>query len=268
MNRFLNIFLALLVAVLLGSLTPAAAAPDPSGDTGSQVVTSGQQIGNFPGTIPEYRFKNNVRIPNQLILGGTLNVNNIGNPNVTQWSNIPALIARPAGKNGSALDTNIIFSTPAAARTYTVPDAGGNANFLFDQGVTSAITIQHVAVPLSSANILGMFATPVQLIPAGAAGTNIVVHKAMLTMTTTATQYASGGPVVFQLGSAAAGAGTATTASIAAAVVNATAGTSYTTVIPVSYTGTAATGLFISNQTGAFTTGTGTGVVDIWYSIK
>jgi hypothetical protein len=152
----------------------------------------------------------------------------------------------------------------------TIPDPGAaTANFVLDSGASSAMTIQHVSVPLTSANILAMFATPVQLIAAPAAGMNIVVQKVMFTMTTTSTAYAGGGVVEFQIGNTANGAGTATTATVAAAVVNSgTPGVSYTTVIPVSYTGTAATGLFISNQTAPFTTGTGTAVCDIWYAIK
>lgn len=127
----------------------------------------------------------------------------------------------------------------------------------------------HKTVAISSANILAMNGAPVELIAAPAAGKNLVIHKVMFTMDTTATQYANGGVVVFQLGNTAAGAGTETTAQIAAAVVNAAGpATSYTTVIPVSYTGLAATGLFISNETAAFATGTGTATVDIWYSVQ
>lgn len=201
----------------------------------------------------------------------------------------------------STIET-VVSTSPVASQTYTIPDVGGNANFIMSRGTqtlagpltltgtvtlpTGSVTgsniaansiesgqigldvIQHVSIPVTSANILAMYATPVQLIAAGGANTNIIVHKVMFTMTSTATQYAGGGVLEFQIGNTIHGAGTATTATVAAAVVNATAGTSYSTVIPVSYTGTSATGLFISNQTAAFTTGTGTAVVDVWYSIQ
>lgn len=151
----------------------------------------------------------------------------------------------------------------------TIPDPGAAAaNFVLDTGPAAAVTIQHVAVPLTAAQINGMYAAPVLLIAAGAAGTNIVVHHAMLSMTTTAIAFAGGGVVAPQIGNTIHGAGTATTATIAAAVVTAGAGTTYTTVIPVSYTSTAATGLYLSNQTAAFTMGTGTAIVDVWYSLK
>lgn len=141
------------------------------------------------------------------------------------------------------------------------------ANTITSAGIAKDV-IQHSTVAITSANILAMYAAPVALIAAPGAGKNIVVHKVMMTMVTTATVYANGGVVVFQIAATANGGGTATTATIAAAVVNAVAGTSYTTVIPVSYTGTANTGLYISNQTAAFITGTGTATVDIWYSIQ
>jgi hypothetical protein len=156
------------------------------------------------------------------------------------------------------------------ATTYTLPDPGAaTANVLLDQGVTSAVTIQHVSVPLTAANLIAMEATPVQLIAAGAAGTNIVVHHVMFTMNRTSTAFTGGGAIDFQIGNTTAGGGTQTTATVAATVLTtAGAGTTYTTVIPVSYTGTAATGLFISNATAPFAAGTGTATVDIWYSIK
>jgi hypothetical protein len=173
----------------------------------------------------------------------------------------------------AATSLNWLIRAPAASlgqnTTLTTPDPGAStANYLLDQGVVSAVTIQHVAVPLTAAQLIAMYGAPVQLIAAGATGTNIVVHHAMFTITTTSTAFTGGGVVEFQIGNTVHGGGTATTATVAASVVTAAAGTSYTTVIPVSYTGTSATGLFISNQTAAFAAGTGTAIVDIWYSIK
>lgn len=193
-----------------------------------------------------------------------------GSPSSGSSSNL--WVMGGVGLNSSTSDKFSFLSVPPSLAQNAVlsfPDPGtSSANVLLDSGVTSAVTIQHVSVNLASADILAMYATPVQLIAAPGAGKNIIVHKFMLTMTTTSTQYASGGVVAPQIGNTNHGGGTLTTATIAASVVNATAGTTYTTVIPVSYTGTANAGLFISNQTGAFTTGTGTAVCDIWYSIK
>jgi len=179
--------------------------------------------------------------------------------------------AQGATFSGTNYNANVnVTQTLGQATALTIPDPGAaSANFVLDTGPAAAVTIQHVAVPLTSANLKAMYGAPVQLIAAGAAGTNIVVHHVMFTMTSTATTYTGGGVVEFQIGNTVHGAGTATTATVAAAVINdAVAETTYTTVIPVSYTGTAATGLYISNQTAAFATGTGTAIVDIWYSLK
>lgn len=180
------------------------------------------------------------------------------------------------------------ISTLGQSTTYTIPDPAAATDTFATLGVSNAFTgtntfspglesssigidvIQHATVALTSANLLGMAATPVQLVAAPAGATqNIIVHKVMFTMTRTATAYASGGVIEFQIGNTATGAGTATTATVAASVLTtAGAATTYNTVIPVSYVGTPQTGLFISNQTGAFTTGTGTAIVDIWYSVE
>jgi hypothetical protein len=162
----------------------------------------------------------------------------------------------------------VLQSTLGQNTTFTIPDPGSaTASFVVTPGSSSSL-LQHATIPLTAANLIAMYATPVQLVAAGAAGTNIVVQKVLFTITTTATAFTGGGVLEFQIGNTAHGAGTATTATIAAAVVTAGAGTSYTTVIPVSYTGTAATGLFISNQTAAFAAGTGTAIVDVWYSVE
>lgn len=131
-------------------------------------------------------------------------------------------------------------------------------------------TLQHVTVPLTSAQILGMYATPVQLVAAPSGATqNIVVEKVLFTMTATSTAYTGGTNVVFQIGNTAEGGGTATTTTISHTVVDAgSAGTTYTVVPMVGYTGTPQTGLYISVTGSTFATGTGTAVVDVWYSIQ
>lgn len=147
--------------------------------------------------------------------------------------------------------------------------AASIANNTIDSSQVALHLTQHVTVPLTSANILAMYATPVNLIPAGATGTNIVVHKVMFTMIPSGTAYTGGTSVEFQLGTTAHGAGTLTTGALAATVVDASGTTTtYNTLIPVAYAGTAATGLYISVTGSTFATGTGTALVDIWYSIQ
>jgi hypothetical protein len=200
---------------------------------------------------------------------------------VTFVANTP-LLAAQLNSNFSAIAAALTSSGNGylpignSSGTYTsaLPTSNGNTiTITAGSGTLNADVapnvIQHATVSLSSTNLLNMYATPVLLVSAPNTGQNIVVQEVMFTMTATSTAYAGGGVVEFQIGNTAHGAGTATTATVAASVVNAgSAGTTYTTVIPVSYTGTAASGLYISNQTGAFTTGTGTAVVDIWYHVQ
>lgn len=159
MKRLLNALLV--VAVMLGAVTPPALAItdfNPSGDTGSSSGTQTQT--NFPGVIPETRFRSNVRFPNQAIFGGDQNVNAPFN-GTNSWTNIPCMILRPANKRSrDGLDTTIKWTTPTATRTYTIPDAGAStANFVLDQGnytiggtwtFTNALTLAANSVPRSA----------------------------------------------------------------------------------------------------------------------
>src|SRR5262249_47448648 len=61
----------------------------------------------------------------------------------------------------------------------------------------SNVVNRRAVVPLTSANILGMFGTPVTILAAPGAGKALVVRKILLAFTA-GTQYASGGVVTFQ----------------------------------------------------------------------
>lgn len=126
-----------------------------------------------------------------------------------------------------------------------------------------------VSVPLTAADINGMYAAP-KLILAGVADKAIIVDSMEFDITRTATQFAGGGTSVLQYDSTVHGAGTATTAVIAAAVITAGAGRTITTRIPIDLSDVAsasiiAKGLYLSNVDAAFTTGTGTATVTVHY---
>lgn len=126
--------------------------------------------------------------------------------------------------------------------------------------------VQVAEIALSSANILGMNATPVTLIPAPGPGRVIVVNDIHLQMTTTSTQYANGGAVEFRYTN---GSGQKVSADIAAAVITAAAGTSYTKVLGIeaSITPVSNSLICITNATASFITGTGSGKLRIAYRI-
>jgi hypothetical protein len=129
---------------------------------------------------------------------------------------------------------------------------------------------QSVEVSLSAANLIAMYATPVLLVPA-VSNKAIIVDSVEFVITRTATAFTGGGVVSVQYANTANGAGTSVQAStIAATVVTAGAGTTYSTRPPTTLSDVATAsiqniGLYISNQTAAFATGTGTAKVRVTY---
>jgi hypothetical protein len=133
------------------------------------------------------------------------------------------------------------------------------------------LTQQVVQVPLTAAQINGMYAAPVVVVPA-VAGKSIVVDSVEFDITRTSTQFANGGNVAVQYADTVHGAGTGVHAVIANTVVNGAAGRTITTKIPAALTDVASAsivgiGLYISNASGAFDTGTGTAVVTVRYHL-
>lgn len=131
--------------------------------------------------------------------------------------------------------------------------------------------MRHTQVTLSAANINGMYAAPVVLLAAPGTGKAIAINKVIFKITRTATAFASGGAAIIQYGSTVNGGGTQSLDStLAATVITGAAGDSYTlrngAVISDS-SAVANAGIYISNATGAFTTGTGTATVDVWYTV-
>lgn len=128
--------------------------------------------------------------------------------------------------------------------------------------------VKYTKVSLSAANINGMFAAPVTLIAAPAAGKVILVHGLVFTITRTATSFANGGAVSIEYATGA----DDVVATIASTVITGAAGTTVTTRVSANVSDIAAANIQakaiqITNATAAFDTGTGTAVVELWYSI-
>lgn len=121
--------------------------------------------------------------------------------------------------------------------------------------------------PLTSANILALNATPITLVAAPGSGKCTFVNRIALKMVTTATGYANGGALEFRYTNAS---GTKVTADIAAGVVTAGAGTSFTSVggIEASLTGVTNAVICVSNASAPFITGTGTAVIVCEYIVS
>jgi hypothetical protein len=124
-------------------------------------------------------------------------------------------------------------------------------------------------VDLTAAQIIAMYTTPVEVVPA-VSGKALFVDAVEFDITRTSTAFTGGGTVAVQYDSTAAGLGTATHAVIAASVVTGSAGETRTYRIPVVLSDVAAAsiegkGLYLSNVDGVFASGTGTARLTVHY---
>lgn len=118
-----------------------------------------------------------------------------------------------------------------------------------------------VTIDLSAANILAMYATPVTVLAAPGSGRAIVVERFVFNYTG-GTAFASGGAIGLYQGS------TIQTGTLAASVIVASgASDSINKVEGASSAVTENTAVTISNASGAFTTGTGTAKLTVYFSV-
>lgn len=165
---------------------------------------------------------------------------------------------------------------PGAGTSYSVQEAQILANSLTDAVMTantltstsiSKNLIQTVTVSLTAANIIAMYAAPVVLIAAPGSGLTIVLLDAVFKFTATATQFTAGGTTALQIDSTANGAGVKPLTTFADTVIK-SASSSIQQLQSAAGTVLASNkGIYISNDTAAFATGTGTATVNITYRI-
>jgi len=155
----------------------------------------------------------------------------------------------------------------------TIDNAGAVtiANAAVTSAKTDATLIQYAEVDFTAAQWNGMYATPRQLVGAPGANKVIVIDKIVLDMTFVSAQYAAGGVVAAQYDSTAHGAGAPASATIAAATINGYAASTGIMVDgamdSVLFTDMVNKGVYLSNQTAAFTTGDSTWKIQVWYRI-
>jgi len=170
--------------------------------------------------------------------------------------------------DAGAATSNIAVTTGATVANNFVM-ASGVAGQITDSGIPVAGLQLNASGTISDVNFQGMYATPVQLIPAPAAGFGIVVFSAYLEIVFATAAPANGGAIIFQYGNTIHGAGVNTianggTLTIAAAFATGAAVNQWTTLENGTNIGTTASstttalGVFLSNDTGAFTANGGT----------
>jgi len=155
----------------------------------------------------------------------------------------------------TSITTNVTLATYAAIGS--ISSAQVNPNL-----------IQYASVAITAANFNGMYAAPHLLLAAGGANTIHVLDKIRIVMTYGAAAFAGGGVAAVQFDSTANGAGVIASSTLAAAAFQDTASTVWSMnagVVDAPFSTCANKGLYLSNITGAFTTGDSDSVVHLWY---
>lgn len=175
---------------------------------------------------------------------------------------------------------DINFATITAAGSSLYLQKNNNLSDL--QSVSAALlnlglgptVVNYVAVAITAAEFNGMYGAPKLLIAAPGANKLIVVNRMALAMTFNSAQYASGGVVAAQYDSTVHGAGVlATTSEQASDFTGAAASTTFLfngasgNASQALFSSSVNKGLYLSNATGAFTTGDSDMVAHIWYQI-
>lgn len=157
---------------------------------------------------------------------------------------------------------------------YKASDGSGWLEVLTATATTvtvSANGAQRASVAMTAAEWLGMYATPKLLIAAPGANKLIRVDAVVYEVDYGTTQFAAGGVFAPQYRNTANGAGTLCTGTIAAAVATGWAADNIATEVAVEVAATAANtvnqGIYMSNQTAAFTTGDSLVTVHLDYRI-
>ncbi|MBP9727283.1 MAG: hypothetical protein KBD83_07465 [Gammaproteobacteria bacterium] len=136
--------------------------------------------------------------------------------------------------------------------------------------MVSPLVRKYAAVTITAAQFNGMYAAPKLLVAAGGANTLIVLDQLQLAMTYVSANYAAGGVAAVQYDSTANGAGVIASTTLSAATFQAAASSTFTMnsgVVVLPFTTTVNKGLYLSNITGAFTTGDSTFVAHVWYRV-
>jgi len=190
-------------------------------------------------------------------------------------------IANPAagGLSNTLLDGRIFVGNAANVATgvamtgdVTTTNAGVTAigaNKVLSSMI-SPLVRKYTTVAITAAQFNGMYAAPKLLVAAGGANTLVVIDQLQLVMTYVSANYAAGGVAAVQYDSTANGAGVIASSTLAADTFQAAASTTFTMnagVVALPFTTTVNKGLYLSNITGAFTTGDSTFVAHIWYRI-
>lgn len=229
-------------------------------------------------------FMQNITLGNgPLQIGDTIMVSGSDGNGMYKVATVTTNVTVSAFAAANAVDTaNLVNGAVTAAKlasdavtTVKILDANVTTAKIADDAVTTAkldpTTLQYASVLVSAAEFNGMYAAPKLLVAAPGANKLIVLAQANVNLLWGAAQFASGGAVHIQYDSTANGAGVkASLTQAAAGFTGATANTMFPfgqTITSFASSTTVNKGLYLSNATGAFTTGDSTFIVDVWYRV-
>lgn len=174
-----------------------------------------------------------------------------------------------AGAVGTANIANLAV-TGAKMANDTITDTQVQDNGLSSLSLAKN-TIQYAQVAMTAAEWNGMYAAPKLILAAPGAGLIYQVDNVWYDMVFVAAQYAAGGVVNLQFDSTVNGAGVLATQDTAAATITGLAASSIVRpangITAIAQSTTVNKGLYMSNKTGAFTTGDGTWKINVAYRI-
>lgn len=268
-------------AHIAGSTTDGLTLKDSSGNSSILVNSNGCSMNSVSGDGVS------VGLGSASVTGGssaTLSVNIYGGVSI---GGSETIIYGPGGFSSTSIvidnSNQLVMNLNGASYSITFPatQAAGANYALVNNGSgtlswispTTISPIQYVQVALSSADIKGMYATPVQMIATPGSGFMIVIVNASMETLPSGTAYLLGGPVTLQYGNTNHGGGdSATGGTLAAADILGATSTLYTFPLPATSSAyVIATdsnkGIFISNSVAAFSTGTGTAKINIAYYV-
>jgi len=207
-----------------------------------------------------------------LAIGDTIIVSGSDGNGMYKVSDVTTNVEVVAFAAANAIDTaNIVDGAVTADKLAS--DAVTTVKIL-DNNVTSAKiaknVVQYATVAITAAQFNGMYATPKLLVAAGGANTLVVLKQMQLLMTYGSANYAAGGVVAIQYDSTANGAGVIASTTFSAATFQAAVSTGWNFnpgVVAETFSTCVNKGLYLSNITGAFTTGDSAMVAHIWYSV-
>lgn len=167
--------------------------------------------------------------------------------------------------NASNVATGVAMSGDITTSNAGVTAIGANKVL---SSMVSPLVRKYTTVAITAAQFNGMYAAPKLLLAAGGANTLHVLDQIQLVMTYGSANYAAGGVAAVQYDSTANGAGVIASTTLSAATFQAAASSTFTMnagVVVLPFTTTVNKGLYLSNITGAFTTGDSAMVAHLWY---